>query len=227
MANSFLIPLHLSKQEYAYTKLKEMIISNELVSGALLVERNLSELMHVSRTPIRMALTQLAKEGFVNYYPGRGMAVTEIGVHDVVETYSLREVLDVLAVRLFMENASSINKLELKETVCIMEQALEKRDMKSVIESDRQFHRIYRLHSGSKRLEYMLGTLMDQVDRLMALVKGDHERMALSLKEHNEIANAIMANEVDSAEKAMRNHISGLKAYHISRILEYVSNQTV
>ena len=65
-------PLLTNKQEYAYQWLKSSIIENKIKPSTLLVERHLSEMLHISRTPVRTALMRLADEGFVVISPGRG-----------------------------------------------------------------------------------------------------------------------------------------------------------
>ena len=215
------VPLLSSKQEYAYKKLKDMIISNELTQGTLLVERSLSEFLCISRTPIRAALNQLMNEGFLIFCPGRGMAVAQIDAQDVVNTYVLREVLDVLAIRLFIENVPTAFKVELEETVLQMEASLAAGNLKAVAGYDRHFHNIYRYNTRNKRLEFMLGTLMDQVDRLHNLAKDDPERTRQSVKEHRAIIDAVLRNDVEGAERAMHIHMSGLKVYHFRWIQKY------
>jgi len=209
------IPLLSSKQEYTYSKLKEMIISNELRPGVLLVERNLGKILNVSRTPIRTALTQLVNEGLVLFAPGQGMAVAPIYSKDIQETYTLREVLDVLAIKLFMENATKAMKLDIEDTVEAMEKAYAEHDYEGVAKADKDFHHIYSSNTGNKRLETMLGTLRDQANRMLFYAKMDDLRIQCSIKEHREIMEAVKDHDVTKAQDAMYHHMLGLKEYHL------------
>lgn len=216
------IPLLSSKQEYAYSKLKEMIISNELQPGVLLVERNLGDILNISRTPIRAALTQLVNEGLVLFAPGRGMAVAPIYAKDIKETYTLREVLDVLAIKLFMENATKSMKLDMEDTVEAMEKAYAEHDYESVAQADKAFHHIYSSNTGNKRLETMLSALRDQANRMLYHAKMDDMRIQRSIKEHREIMEAVKNDDVSKAENAMYQHMLGLKEYHLNNTQDSV-----
>lgn len=91
-------PLLTNKQEYAYQWLKSSIIENKIKPSTLLVERHLSEMLHISRTPVRTALMRLADEGFVvnlaRAMYGGGAPIQ----HDVVDVYTLQEGPGVLAI---------------------------------------------------------------------------------------------------------------------------------
>ena len=71
------------------------------------MERQLCKLLDLSRTPVRNALQELAKEGFVAMSPGRGVMVSRIQIEDVIEIFELRRSLDVLSLELLMKNKSS------------------------------------------------------------------------------------------------------------------------
>ena len=60
-----------TKEMMVYNKVKEAILNNEFEPGTVLVERKLSEKYNVSRSPVRYALRQLAKEGLLADEPGR------------------------------------------------------------------------------------------------------------------------------------------------------------
>lgn len=96
-----------SKHDHAYHKIKEWIIDGTFPAETILVERQLCELLDLSRTPVRSALQELAKEGFVAMSPGRGVMVSRIQIEDVIEIFELRRSLDVLSLELLMKNKSS------------------------------------------------------------------------------------------------------------------------
>src|SRR5580704_15724302 len=97
-------------------ELRQSIIAGRLRPGARLVERELIAMMGVSRTVIREALRQLESEGLVAIVPNKGPIVRELTRDEARDLYSIRAVLEGLAARLFVENASelSIGRLELE-----------------------------------------------------------------------------------------------------------------
>ncbi|MCY3079762.1 GntR family transcriptional regulator [Aerococcus sp. JJEM-2022b] len=62
----------MSYKEKAYRYLKEQIDNNVLLAGTHLKENDLAKQLDMSRTPIRKALDQLAKEKYVRIEPYKG-----------------------------------------------------------------------------------------------------------------------------------------------------------
>lgn len=90
-----------SVQELVLFELRRQIYSGNLKAGQRLIVRELAEMLQVSATPIRLALTQLASEGFVRIVgPRRGVEVCRITADEVEELYLMRIALEKLAVHL-------------------------------------------------------------------------------------------------------------------------------
>jgi DNA-binding GntR family transcriptional regulator len=210
-----------NKQEYAYKKIKDMIISNEFMPGEMLIERNLCERLSISRTPIRAALAQLANERLVLFQPGRGMAIAPFDRNDVLDIYELREVLDVLAIKLFMNNVTKNLLAEMEHCLIEMEIAFKRNDFQTIAKFDIHFHAIYLNNTKNMRLQPMLSTLTDQINRLLNMVdRNDRNHIFNSLKEHREIYEAVAQGDVQQARQTILQHILSIKEYHLARILE-------
>src|SRR6478736_6296582 len=97
----------------AYSQIKNLILSNEVLPGQKLHHQELSERLGVSRTPVREALTRLVQEGYVSLLPNRGFTCKEIRLQEAVELYELREVLEVFAVQKAIENLTDETLTEL------------------------------------------------------------------------------------------------------------------
>jgi len=83
--------------ELAAERLRDAIIKNEYKFGQALSEKLLAESMGTSKTPIREALALLKIEGLVNIIPQSGTFVF---------IPSLKEVLDLVELRLILESAA-------------------------------------------------------------------------------------------------------------------------
>ncbi len=77
--------------------LRERILSGDVPSGVRLQQIPLSEALGVSRTPLREALTQLAKEGLLIYEPNRGYAVRSFSTAEIGAAFEVRARLEALA----------------------------------------------------------------------------------------------------------------------------------
>jgi len=80
-------------------RLRNAILSGKLRPGTGLVETALAEQMNVSRAPIREAIQILENDGLVETIAYKGKRVKPLTAREVAETYSLREVFEVMAVR--------------------------------------------------------------------------------------------------------------------------------
>jgi DNA-binding GntR family transcriptional regulator len=89
-------PLH----EEVCDRLRDMIIEGEVETGERLHEASLSEVLNVSRTPLREALKLLANEGLVDLLPGRGARVSALSPESVGELFEVVSGLERLAVEL-------------------------------------------------------------------------------------------------------------------------------
>src|ERR671938_580034 len=80
-------------------KLREAIMSGRLKPGQRLVERELCEMMGVSRPSIREALRLLEADGLVNTVPHRGPVVSTISLAEARQPYDARAVPEGFAGR--------------------------------------------------------------------------------------------------------------------------------
>ena len=81
--------------------LRSAIVSGELPPGKRLTERELIEIMDVSRTVIREALRQLEAERLIEVIPNKGPVVRGLTPEEAEDLYRIRAVLYGLAARIF------------------------------------------------------------------------------------------------------------------------------
>ena len=88
-------------RQYAYRTLRENIISLDLEPGAPFNDVEMSQMIGISRTPVREAVIQLSEESrIIEIFPQRGMRIALIDVELVEEARFLRLVLEKAAVEL-------------------------------------------------------------------------------------------------------------------------------
>ena len=93
-------------REKTVERLRESILNQFFEPGERLIERELCELTGVSRTSVREALRQLESEGLIETIPNRGPVVTSLSLEGAMRIYEVREALEGLAARLFVERAN-------------------------------------------------------------------------------------------------------------------------
>ena len=119
-------------------RLRKAILSGRMLPGAALVETALAEKMNVSRAPIREAIQILENDGLVETIAYKGKRVKPLTAREVAETYSLREVFEVMAVRLILESGAPLDTLR---THCDeMTAAAEANNFEALVVADEAFH---------------------------------------------------------------------------------------
>ena len=194
-------------RERVHAHLKQEILDNRIVPGALLQEGPLADLLGVSRGPIREALSNLAAEGLVTITPRRGAVVTELTKHGFLEAYQVREALEALAVRLAVPRMSSEELDALEGPLEEMRQCSARQDVSGFFDANSAFHEAFVVASRNGKLLEVYRRLIGQMApyrRPSALLRGSLDR---SIAEHREIMVAARAREGDRAAALVVDHI--------------------
>ena len=75
--------------EQVAMRLRQMLVEGRIAPGAKLNERELAEILQVSRTPLREAIKMLAAEGLVELLPNRGAVAVSLSEQDVLNTFEV------------------------------------------------------------------------------------------------------------------------------------------
>ena len=103
------INTNVSFRDQAYAALKQAIMDADIYSHAKelrLDERQLSQSLGVSRTPIREAMTLLEQEGFLRTVPRRGIFIVRKTKKQIIEMIEMWAAIESMAARLATTNAS-------------------------------------------------------------------------------------------------------------------------
>ncbi len=202
-------PLHetVSLEKLAYDRIKDAILTFGFMPNQALVEGDLALQLGISKTPVRDALMRLEREGLVSRIPFKGTYVSDINNQDMADIYTIRAVLEGLAIRLATEfiTPEEIERLdELTEEHAV---ALSQRDFSGVAKINAEFHRIILHKCHNQRLINNLEDLDDLLKRyrLLSIVQG--VRLEKSVPEHKAIVAALKERNPLKAEIAMKEHL--------------------
>ncbi|EFC86789.1 GntR family transcriptional regulator [Parafrankia sp. EUN1f] len=119
--------------------LYRLIRTGELSPGQRVDQRVISELLGVSRTPLREALRALAIDGVLTRTPNAGYAVAKLSAEDLLQYYSLRAFLEtqVLAA-LHWPSEEELDQLRRSNEDCRV--AAEAGDLDQLMTANRAFH---------------------------------------------------------------------------------------
>ena len=178
--------------------LRQSIISGRLAPGSRLVERELIDMMDVSRTVIREALRQLETEGLVATIANKGPVVRELTAGEAKDLYAIRGVLVGLAARFFVQNAAAaaaavadIEKLRaaLEETA----RCYEIGDPARILQAKNRFYDVLVEGAGSESLSSMISSLHARISRWRALGLSHPKRSPTRSRESVEALRAMFA----------------------------------
>ncbi|BAF89635.1 MULTISPECIES: GntR family transcriptional regulator [Azorhizobium] len=201
----------------AYKALKAAIMEMDIYSHEeeiRLEERQLSEKLGVSRTPIREAMTLLEQEGFVRSVPRRGIFVVRKTKREVLEMITVWAALESMAARLACQRATDADIKLLRENI----RAFADRDPEAFVseysEANLAFHRLIIRLSGSELLVETTDNLFPHMRGVRKVTIGQDHRAQRSIIDHTKIVEAIEKRDADLAERLVREHTLGL-AKHV------------
>jgi DNA-binding GntR family transcriptional regulator len=188
-------------------KLREAIMSGNLKPGQRLVERELCEMMGVSRPSIREALRLLEADGLVNTVPHRGPMVSTISLEEARQLYAARAVLEGFAGRECARLHDPAVVRKIGEALTRLKAALAESDMIAVLEAKTDFYAALIGGCQNAFIERMLKPLHDRITLLRITSMSHPKRVNKSLREVTAIWRAIQSGDEDLAERCCVDHI--------------------
>jgi DNA-binding GntR family transcriptional regulator len=201
------IPRLTSLRSQAVEAIRAEIIGGRLAPGQRLIERELCEQLDVSRNTLREAYRQLEAEGFITVVPHRGPTVAEMSDREARALYEVREALEGLAVRLFVERASAEDMAALERAVDALREPHLSGDVSRMLEAKNAFYEV--LHRGADNdvLVAQSRLLGSRLARLRGNSLARPDRPAASLAEIEGVLARATARDADGAAELWRDHI--------------------
>ncbi len=208
----------------AYAALKNVILSLDIYDQpdeVRLDERQLASDLGISRTPVREAMAQLEREGFVRSVPRRGIYVVRKTRAEVIELITAWAALEGMAARLITQNASDEDIAELRKMFAIFENGRIHANLDEYSEVNIEFHQTIIRMSRNRVLIDLAENLVTHMRMIRRKTIGEDDRADRSIHDHMNIIQALEARETARAEELVRNHALGL-AEHVARHADYL-----
>jgi DNA-binding GntR family transcriptional regulator len=193
--------------EKVSTLISDMIHKGKFKPGERLTETSLSKLLGFSRTPIREALRQLEKEGFIYIVPRKGATVTLLTERDIEEIFLLKYKLETLAIVLALEHLDKEDITYLERLNKRLKDLKGNKSVSSLIDINSKFHSYIINKCYNHRLIKMLGDISAQFNRATAFSFEDDGRIGEVIIEHEDIMEAIKKRDEKMVEEAMEKHV--------------------
>jgi DNA-binding GntR family transcriptional regulator len=208
----------------AYAALRDVIVSLDVYDGpgeVRLDERRLAQDLGVSRTPVREAMAQLEREGFVRSVPRRGVYVVRKSKKEVIEMITAWAALESMAARLITQIASDEEIAHLRKMFTRFENGTLHAKLDEYSEVNIEFHQSIIRMSKNSVLISLAGNLFTHMRMIRRKTIGEEDRADRSIRDHLNIIEALERRDTARAEELVRQHALGL-ADHVARHADYL-----
>ena len=201
-------------RDQAYAALRDMLRSGSFPADGA-VENDLAAQLNVSRTPVREALFQLCREGFLED-TGRGYRVPELSAADMEEIIELRLMVEPDAAALAVSRAEPAAVRAIKREAENEAKAHRAGDVGAFIAANAAFRMRLLESCGNRRVSQVLGGLDDQIQRLRARTLNVAANRELTIAQHAKVMEALGRRDGDAAARAMRVLLKAARKYYAS-----------
>ena len=197
----------LSLREQVERTLSSRIVAGEFAPGTVLTVPTLAGEFGVSATPVREAMLNLARRGFLSPLRNRGFEVTEVSPDELRELGEVRLMLEGPPMR---ELAGTLSDVVVERLLGLAEEIVRagrEGRFEDYLEADTTFHLTLLELTGNRQLVRLVRELRQQT-RLVGLVNlADSDELEGSSLEHAELVRLLAAGDGAGAEALMRRHI--------------------
>ncbi|MEY8353985.1 GntR family transcriptional regulator [Lachnospiraceae bacterium 54-53] len=195
-------------KEYAYRILKENIITLELKPGSTLNDMEISQMIGISRTPVREAIIKLKEESnIIEIFPQRGMRIALIDTEVVQEARFLRMTLEKAMVELACDMAREEDFLWFEENLTLQEFYLKNDIFPKLLDLDNELHRKLFVICRKEQIYRVSRGLSIHYDRVRNMEAGAAIHGLKTVEDHRNLVRAIRDKDKENAKQIMEVHL--------------------
>ena len=193
--------------EDAYRNLKRLMLQQKILPGQKLLYRELTDWLHMSKTPIVNALNRLEQEGFVVSEPNCGYSLKPIDIKEIMDSSEVREALETKAVQqaIALGKAEDMALLE-KKLQALEACPLARRDKKRCV-LNAEFHLQIANITGNLVLKYLLKR---NFEHIILRINSDYvtsESTLVSNQEHRELLQSLKKGDIAESTALVQKHV--------------------
>lgn len=204
-------------KQTAFEEVKRRILDGTFAPGTFVSERELSELLAMSKTPIRSALERLSQLGFVNISPQRGIVIRELSLREVTDHYDLRIALESFVARCLAGRLSAEQVRRITANLDRQRECVAGADIPGYMSADGEFHLMLCEILDNREIVQVMAHQREKLARVVEQnVRRDIGRMSVSADEHATILQALLDDDPRLAEERMIDHLETGKRFLVS-----------
>jgi DNA-binding GntR family transcriptional regulator len=204
--------------DWAYDYIKDQILNLEIKPGEQIDIETFTDMLEVSRTPVREAFLRLVSEGLLDVRPRVGYFVATISETDIRELFEVREIIESRAARRAAESLTDEELDQLEQMIEDLRLSVQNEDFDSYLENEISFHEFLQRHMGNQRLTDIMESLNDLTYRERVMSLRTAETFQQTIIEHERVVKALMKRDGDKAAWFMGEHLK----YASDRVVAYL-----
>jgi DNA-binding GntR family transcriptional regulator len=209
-----------SVSQSVYRELFNRILTGELAPGSVVSEKQLAELLGVSRTPVHNAVLQLVKDGLVTQEANHRPVIGRVSEADVEEIFDMRRLLEGEASRRAASRIDRATLASLRAAANEVERKAKRaRALARWADFDDQFHEAIAAACGSSRLVADIRRYR-MVHHALNRLRMTEDLIPQALQEHLAILDGLDARSPEQAAQAMDAHLREWKAFYLQQLAQ-------
>jgi DNA-binding GntR family transcriptional regulator len=188
-------------------RLRQMLVEGRIAPGAKLNERELSEVLDVSRTPLREAIKMLAAEGLVELLPNRGAIAVELTEDDIRHTFELMGGLESLSGELAAQRITDAELAEIRAMHFEMMAAYTRRDLSGYYRLNALIHRAINIAAKNPILSATYDRINARLQALRFRSNQDEDKWQTAMREHELMVEALSTHDAAAMRAVLATHL--------------------
>ena len=196
-----------SLHEQVAQRLRQMLVENRIAPGAKLNERELAEVLEVSRTPLREAIKMLAAEGLVQLLPNRGAIALELDEADILNTFEVMAGLEALSGELAAQRITEAELAEIRAMQFEMLAAYTRRDLPAYYSLNARIHAAINAAAKNPVLTATYNQVNARLQALRFRSNQDEAKWKHAMAEHDRMVDALGKRDSAAMRKVLLQHL--------------------
>ncbi len=188
-------------------RLRKLLVEGRIAPGAKLNERELAELLGVSRTPLREAIKLLAAEGLVDLLPNRGAIAVKLTEADVLDSFELLAGLEAMSGEFAAERISDAEITQVRALHFEMLASFTRRDLSNYYRLNAEIHSAINQAARNPLLTATYRRINARVQALRFRTNQNEAKWVRAMQEHELMVQALVAHDAPAMRKVLVEHL--------------------
>jgi len=201
-------------------RLRQMLVEGRIAPGAKLNERELSQRLNVSRTPLREAIKMLAAEGLVELLPNRGAVAVSLTEEDILHTFEVMAGLEAQSGELAAQRITEQEFAEIQAMHFEMMAAYTRRDLSAYYALNARIHSAISAAARNPVLAQVYQQVNARLQALRFRSNQDGEKWKNAMNEHEKMIDALGRHDAGAMREVLLAHLRNKREVVLEQLRE-------